>query len=753
MQPPEVLAHTAGPPSPPRPSRSPMREAFAFLTLGRRKSTSGGGSQRPAFLKRSRAPSASSPSTSARTETEPSRRSHHTPGVMPSLEMARGPVEDRCPVNPTAKPVVVRCEDVTVTARITKETSAAELLADCAKSLASLGRPINPDASVVVEPCVRLGLERRLRQYERISDVTGAWDHRSSNFLVILADRSDPDGELSLSSVPKTRSEPEGFVLPLYLQQRPGKWSQRYITLKENGQMFASKKKEWKTTDKDVTKLCQLSDFDLYVPTEAEMKKQLRPPKKHCYAIRSQEKASLFLDSTHYVHFFCTDDAEVSWQFRTCVHRWRSWYLVNRKLRLHEEQVPSAAVLSQSDHDARARVSMDQGSRTRRSMDRQAPLLRSVPSTRESTASKTAGGEAVPPVPPLPPALRETKAAVFEATGLLGNGYDERKQQALRQHVAARQLPSDESPFVDGPNLLNNHAALGSAAGGRPQSSASDSSYDKWERQGGLSRSATQHSADQRRPRPSTAVASGGSSSSLARRATTASSRAPSRSRSAHRRSGEEARGRHHPPLPQQQHAQQHRPTSSGNNSCAAGPSQPLIDLTPSFVEPPQWSREKKGRGVRAPQGKPLVDLATGPALPAGSATRFGDAAAPPKNLIRRPDPMPPPPPAAAAAATATATAGGPTLMQQYDVRKASAGRRRGNTLTLGEGAGHGAPSAPPSHGRLARSHTVKSVGGGAAAQHPPPGPAYMQQARAKMAGPGEEEKEGTRRRLRNGDF
>ena len=36
----------------------------------------------------------------------------------------------------------------------------------------------------------------------------------------------------------------------------------------------------------------------------------------------------------------------------------------------------------------------------------------------------------------------------------------------------------------------------------------------------------------------------------------------------------------------------------------------PLVDMTPKFKEAPQWSREGKGRGVRAPEGTKLVDVA-----------------------------------------------------------------------------------------------------------------------------------------------
>ncbi|KAK4033992.1 hypothetical protein C8A01DRAFT_39552 [Parachaetomium inaequale] len=658
-------------PSPPRqPPPGPVREAFAFLTRGRKKSFTSDSSH-STLSKRSRTLPASSTSTSTETETDLSDF-RQSPGVKSSPDMARSPTGGQ---NPTAKSVGVRCRGTPVTVQITKKTSTVDLLADCSQPLAKLGRPINPDTCVVIEPCIRPGLERRLRQYELVWDVISAWEHDSSNTLIILPDSADPDRELSLSSVPKTLDEPEGFVLPLYFLQRPGKWSQRYITLKENGQIFASKKQDWKTSDKDVARLCHLSDFDLYLPTEAEMRKQLRPPKRYCYAVRSQEKASLFLDSTHYVHFFCTDDPNVARQFRSSVQGWRSWYLVNKKLRLHEPQELSTTTsLSMGEYGYRGRASVDQGPRGRPSIDQS----RSAPS-REGTPPDASAGAAIPPVPPLPASLRGKKAAVFASTGLLGNGYDERKQQALRQDATTKHRrgtltsAADDGPFVDGPSLLN-RAATAPTSDGRPQTAGSDGSYgatsppDKSDRAGWFP-SAVQHSAEQRGTHPAAAP--------LTRRPSTAS-HAPSRARSVRQREN------HHPPLPTHPLSQQQQPLSQQQQlqpqqpqpqhphhppSSAGGAPQPLIDLTPTFVEPPQWSRENRGRGVRAPQGKPLVDLATGPVLPPSTAARFRDAAAPPKNLVRRPD----------------QAGNGGTLMQQYEAQKAKmaqGNRARGQTFT-----------------------------------------------------------------------
>ena len=50
----------------------------------------------------------------------------------------------------------------------------------------------------------------------------------------------------------------------------------------------------------------------------------------------------------------------------------------------------------------------------------------------------------------------------------------------------------------------------------------------------------------------------------------------------------------------------------AGINRCESRPQKPLVDLTPTFKEAPQWDTRKKGRGVKAPGGFMLVELATG---------------------------------------------------------------------------------------------------------------------------------------------
>ncbi|KAK4142276.1 uncharacterized protein C8A04DRAFT_13351 [Dichotomopilus funicola] len=771
-----TLLDTEPSPSSPRQTTSPMREAFSFLTRGRKKSGSGssggggsgsggngGNDMHRTLTKRHRPFPTSSTSASVDASVDSRERAlRPSPHITTSSEIAySGPTEV---LNPTSKLVSARCKGITVTVEIFKETSASDFLVDCSRTLAGLGRPVDPDDCVVIEPCARPGLERRLRQYERVWDVVSAWDHDTANTFIILPDSSDPDEELVLSSVPDTQDEPEGFVLPIYHLYRPGKWTQRYITLKENGQVFASKKREWKVSDKDVTRLCHLSDFDIYMPTEAEMRKQLRPPKRYCYAIRSQEKATLFIDSSLYVQFFCTDDPNVARQFRSAVQGWRSWYLVNRKLRLHDKKVPSSPTSpsgagqsyrmktpldqgSRADHVYRGRTSLDQGPRGRPSID-QLPLVHSVPSSHENAPPGTSAGAGIPPIPPLPGSLRGKKQDPFAASGLLGNDYEERRQHAVRREGTVKHRQGhvtsapDDGPFTDGPNLLNGGIVR---LDDRPGTAGSGSSHNTLPRRSdrtGWFPSAVQHSAEHYSARPTTAgfpTSVGAGATSLARRPST-SSHVPTRNRSV--RQPQQHGDDHHIPIPPSPTHQQPQPLSRS-------PQQPLVDLTPGFIEAPQWSRENRGRGVRAPQGKPLVDLATGPVLP---PSRIRDAA-PPKNLVRRPDAAPTSPISPSSGAGGTAT-----LMQQYETQKAAAATGATGTGVGGSAAGRmGGGSGLV--GSLARRNTTRSMGGrgvvagGETSDVPAvPGPtaAYLQ-ARGGMMGVGERDKDRVREWLRNG--
>ncbi|EJP68532.1 uncharacterized protein BBA_02534 [Beauveria bassiana ARSEF 2860] len=228
--------------------------------------------------------------------------------------------------------VAVRCQSSTINLAVASDTNAVDILL---MASTMMRHHINPASSVVVESYLMLGLERRLRRYERIRDVMNTWDKDHENSLLILGcPASMSDHDLDIDAVPDSKEAPPGFTLQLYQSSRPGKWNKRWVTLLENGQMYSAKTADALPGDAACTQLCHMADFDIYSPKEAEIRQSVKPPKKFCYAIKSQQKSTRVPDEVNFVHYFSTDNEETATQFYDMVHRWRSWLLVAKKLAL-----------------------------------------------------------------------------------------------------------------------------------------------------------------------------------------------------------------------------------------------------------------------------------------------------------------------------------------------------------------------------------------------------------------------------------
>jgi hypothetical protein len=223
--------------------------------------------------------------------------------------------------------ILVRCKQSSINLPVTPETTPIDLAYSSANILS---QGVTPSAAILLESYTQLGLERRIRRYEHVRDIMNSWDRDTQNALILEASDSPGfDYDLDASSVPKEC--PEDTMVYMYHSQKRGKWNKRHITLLSTGQIFLSKKQGAKITDKDSLSICHLSDFDIYTPTLQQLRKVLRPPKKHCYAIKSQQRTTMFLNTENYVHFFNTDDQKVADKWYNAVQQWRSWYLVNKK--------------------------------------------------------------------------------------------------------------------------------------------------------------------------------------------------------------------------------------------------------------------------------------------------------------------------------------------------------------------------------------------------------------------------------------
>ncbi len=223
-------------------------------------------------------------------------------------------------VNSGERTVRVKYREFQVPVTVVPSTTPADVISSVSDKVATT---IDQDASVMLESFKQLGLERPLRKYEHIRDILNSWDDDSQNTLIIehsLAGGQDDD--LDVKHVPKKKPDNASFYL--YHSQRPGHWDKRVVMVRSDGQMLVAK-----SNGGESSSICHLSDFDIYVPTVREVAKKIRPPKRICFAVKSQQKSNMFVSTANFVHFFASNDKRMAMSLYTAVQGWRSWYLVN----------------------------------------------------------------------------------------------------------------------------------------------------------------------------------------------------------------------------------------------------------------------------------------------------------------------------------------------------------------------------------------------------------------------------------------
>ena len=221
-------------------------------------------------------------------------------------------------VNAGERRVKVKYNQNLLSLPVTPSTTPREIIRSATDQSAEL---IDPNSAAVFESFKQLGLERPLRSYEHVRDVLNSWNHDSQNTLVVKPSATGSrDDWLDLRSV--STSHPTDISVYIHYSQRPGHWDKRWVTLRSDGQMLVAKKEGGETAN-----ICHMSDFDIYVPTAWQSAKRIRPPRKICFAVKSQQKSSMFLSTANFVHFFSTSDKTLAGTWYKAVLEWRSWYL------------------------------------------------------------------------------------------------------------------------------------------------------------------------------------------------------------------------------------------------------------------------------------------------------------------------------------------------------------------------------------------------------------------------------------------
>lgn len=223
-------------------------------------------------------------------------------------------------VNAGERRVTIQYGQTTLSVPVTPSTTPVDIIYYVSDQISEV---IDPKMTALLESFRQLGLDRPLRRYEHVRDVLNSWDNDTQHTLIIIASPIDGRHEdLELKCVPT--SQPGDTSVQLYHSRKPGHWDKRWVTLRTDGQVVLAKKDDGETLN-----ICHLSDFDIYIPTARQLAKKIKPPRKLCFAVKSQQKSSMFISTVNFVHFFSTSDKALATAWYKAVQEWRSWYLVN----------------------------------------------------------------------------------------------------------------------------------------------------------------------------------------------------------------------------------------------------------------------------------------------------------------------------------------------------------------------------------------------------------------------------------------
>lgn len=137
------------------------------------------------------------------------------------------------------------------------------------------------------------GMERPIRDYERLADVFTSWN-KESRLNALMLKQTPLAVSLSRKYLPNSSPTFSGWV---QWEVKKGKWQKRWLELREHS-LFLCKK----DNGKDAALLCSLSKFDAYV-----VKRVTKAPKPFVFAAKSCDSIAMFENPADCVHSFCCD--------------------------------------------------------------------------------------------------------------------------------------------------------------------------------------------------------------------------------------------------------------------------------------------------------------------------------------------------------------------------------------------------------------------------------------------------------------
>ncbi|CAO1628175.1 unnamed protein product [Parajaminaea phylloscopi] len=178
------------------------------------------------------------------------------------------------------------------------------------------------------------GIERPLREYELISDITAARPDDTSDFFLLKQTELAPYA--SIRAVPSFSPALAGWV---YIRDKRGKWSKRWLELREHSLFHAKSDK-----GKEEVFICHLSVFDVYLAEGPVVK----APKAHTFAVRSQNAVTMFEDKEDFIHYFCLSDPSAHRDWIRAIMNARTYVMKQENAILFSSFGPPAARASAS---------------------------------------------------------------------------------------------------------------------------------------------------------------------------------------------------------------------------------------------------------------------------------------------------------------------------------------------------------------------------------------------------------------------
>ncbi|CAO3596190.1 unnamed protein product [Absidia cylindrospora] len=138
------------------------------------------------------------------------------------------------------------------------------------------------------------GVERPLRLWEIVMDITGCWEQNTNNALLVK--KYGFYETLTMDSIRDRPSPVHGW---LHIEYKKGKWQKRYCFIKDHAIYHA---KDSKCANSAI--LCHLAAFDVYTLLQPST----TCPTPFVFALRAQDRAAIFEKEHDYIRLFTAEN-------------------------------------------------------------------------------------------------------------------------------------------------------------------------------------------------------------------------------------------------------------------------------------------------------------------------------------------------------------------------------------------------------------------------------------------------------------